>query len=258
MTGLDAAIDLAGRLADAARAIAVGHFRADTLAIQAKPDGTPVTAADLEIETALRGMIADAFPDHGVLGEEWGDDRLDAPFVWVLDPIDGTKSFIIGKPLFGTLIALMRHGTPVLGVIEMPVLAERWLGVEGQPTTLNGVPVVSRRRTGLSECWLSATTPEMFANEDATAFARLRAGCRGAVYGNDCYAYGLLALGSLDLVCEATMKPFDYCALVPVVTGAGGRISDWQGEPLGLASDGRVIAAGDPAIHAVALGALAG
>jgi inositol-phosphate phosphatase/L-galactose 1-phosphate phosphatase/histidinol-phosphatase len=175
----------------------------------------------------------------------------------VLDPIDGTKSFVTGKPLFGTLIALLREGTPIVGVIDMPALDERWIGVDGRPTTFNGRPTRVRPCPDLDRAWLYASSPHMFPGADAEAFERLRLRCRAGIYGADCYAYGLLASGTVDLVCEATTQPHDYCALVPVVTGAGGVISDWHGRPLGLQSDGRVLAAGDPSMHATAREVLA-
>jgi inositol-phosphate phosphatase/L-galactose 1-phosphate phosphatase/histidinol-phosphatase len=257
MSEVDAFVILAERLAEAVRPIVMGYFRSG-VTIDDKADTTPVTVADREAETAMRRLIADACPDHGILGEEYGADRVDATYVWVLDPIDGTKSFVTGKPLFGTLIALLREGTPIVGVIDMPALGERWIGVDGRPTTFNGRPARVRPCPDLDRAWLYASSPHMFPGADAEAFERLRLKCRAAIYGADCYAYGLLASGTVDLVCEATTKPHDYCALVPVVTGAGGMISDWRGRPLGLESDGRVLAAGDEGAHATAREVLAG
>jgi inositol-phosphate phosphatase / L-galactose 1-phosphate phosphatase / histidinol-phosphatase len=257
MSDPDDALTLAVRLADAARPIAVRYFRSG-LAIDRKADTTPVTEADREVERQLRAMIEDAFPDHGILGEEHGAVRLDARSVWVIDPIDGTKGFVTGKPLFGTLIAMLRDGAPLVGVIEVPALGERWVGTEGRPTTFNGRAVTVRACADLRDAWVYSSTPYMFQGADAVAFDRLRAETREPVFGADCYAYGLLANGTIDLVCEAMMHPYDYCALVPVVEGAGGVITDWQGAPLGLRSDGRVLAAGDARAHAAALALLAG
>ncbi len=257
MSEVDAFVILAERLAEAVRPIVMGYFRSG-VTIDDKADTTPVTVADREAETAMRRLIADACPDHGILGEEYGADRVDATCVWVLDPIDGTKSFVTGKPLFGTLIALLREGTPIVGVIDMPALGERWIGVDGRPTTFNGRPARVRPCPDLDRAWLYASSPHMFPGADAEAFERLRLKCRAAIYGADCYAYGLLASGTVDLVCEATTKPHDYCALVPVVAGAGGMISDWRGRPLGLESDGRVLAAGDEGAHVTAREVLAG
>ncbi len=253
---LDTWTALAERLADAARPIALTYFRGD-LDIEAKADMTPVTVADREAEAAMRALIEDAFPDHGIFGEEFGTVRPDAEHLWVLDPIDGTKSFVTGKPLFGTLIALLHRGRPVVGVIDAPALGERWVGAAGRATTFNGRPVRARPCTDLARAWLYATSPHMFEPDDVAAFERLRRRAHQAVYGADCYAYGLLAAGFVDLVAEAGMQPYDYCALVPVVEGAGGVITDWRGGPLTIGSDGRVLAAGDAAVHAAALQALA-
>jgi inositol-phosphate phosphatase/L-galactose 1-phosphate phosphatase/histidinol-phosphatase len=251
-------IDLAVALADAARPITRRYFRAGA-EIHDKADATPVTAADREAETAMREMIEAAFPDHGIVGEEFGEVRAEAEHVWVLDPIDGTKSFVTGKPLFGTLIGLARAGRPILGVIDQPVLDERWIGAAGRATTFNGEPAAVRACAALDQAWLYATSPEMFGDgANWTAFDRLRRAVKHPVYGADCYAYGLLASGYVDLVAEASLKPFDFTAVVPVVTGAGGVMTDWQGAPLTTASDGRVLAAGDPAVHAAALTVLGG
>ena len=248
---------LAGALADKAAAVIRRYFRGN-LTIETKPDETPVTVADREAEAEIRALIEARFPDHGILGEEHGRTRPEADYVWVIDPIDGTKSFIAGVPLFGTLIALTFKGAPVLGVIDQPILRERWLGADGRKTMLNGKPIATRACSALGGATLFATSPEMFGGGDAQAFARVRQGVKLARYGADCYAYGLLAAGFVDLVIEAGLKPYDYCALVPVIEGAGGEMSDWAGEVLSLRSDGRVIAAGDPALAAAARSALAG
>jgi histidinol-phosphatase len=244
-------------MADAVRPIVMGYF-ADSVAFETKADLSPVTAADREAEATMRRLIDAAWPEHGILGEEYGAARLDARFLWVLDPIDGTKSFVTGKPLFGTLIALLRDGRPIVGVIDMPALGERWVGVEGRPTTFNGRPVRVRTCDALDRAWLYATSPRMFDGPDAAAFERLRSSCYADIYGADLYAYGLLARGRVDLVCEASLKPYDYCAAVPVIEGAGGCITDWQGRALSLSSGGRVLAAGDERAHRAARETLAG
>ena len=255
----DSFIALAEKLANAARLISLRHFRS-SLTIEDKADDSPVTIADREAEAAMRGIIEESFPDHGIFGEEFGKVRSDAEYIWVLDPIDGTQPFVTGIPLFGTLIALVHRGKPVVGVLDCPALNERWVGVEGRPTTYNGQPAGVRACEELNRAWLLATSPHMFPGDDFEAFERLRKKTRRgrAVYGGECYAYGLLANGSVDLVVEATMQPYDYLAHVPVINGAGGIITDWQGEPLNLNSDGRVLAAGDARMHKVALEVLAG
>ncbi len=242
---------LAEKLADATRPIVMKHFRAP-LDVIAKEDATPVTVADRKAEKTMRSMIAESFPVHGILGEEFGGENTDAEFVWVLDPIDGTKAFITGTPLFGTLIALLKDGAPIIGIIDMPALNERWVGCEKRPTTFNGKPVQTRSCNAIGDAWLYATTPHMFEGDDFSSFERVRKQARQTQYGIDCYSYGLLANGSCDLVIEATMGAHDFCALEPVITGAGGVITDWQGAPLGLKSDGRVVAATDESLAKLA------
>jgi inositol-phosphate phosphatase/L-galactose 1-phosphate phosphatase/histidinol-phosphatase len=250
-------VSLALRMADAARPIALRYFRAENR-LAFKGDGTPVTAADKEIEAAIRDIIQRDVPDHGIYGEEHGQLRTDADFVWVVDPIDGTKSFATGKPLWGVLIALAFKGKPVVGLIDQPFMDERWLGVEGQPSTFNGKPIATRACAALGDAWLYATTPDMFTGDEVAAFARLKGKVRHGLYGADCYAYGLLANGHVDIVCEAHLKPYDYCALVPIIEGAGGIATDWQGVPLTLSSGSQVLAAGDRKLHETARKALLG
>ena len=250
-------LQTAERLVAASGPILRQYFRA-RIDVDIKADASPVTRADRESETAMRRLIETAHPEHGILGEEYEAVRPDAEYLWVLDPLDGTKAFITGKPLFGTLVALLRAGVPILGVIDAPVLDERWIGAAGRPTTFNGAPVRTRQCGAPGEAMLNTTTPDMFEGADAEAFARLRGAVRGTHFGGDCYGYALLASGFLDLVVEAKMKPFDYLPLVAVVEGAGGRITDWAGRTLGLQGDGRVLAAATPALHAAAAGLLAG
>ncbi len=254
---LDAFLALALRLADAAGAEIRPYFRRP-LVIDDKPDLTPVTAADRAAEAAMRALIEAHFPEHGIVGEEFGRVREDAEFVWVLDPIDGTKSFISGVPLFGTLIALTRRRRPILGIIDQPISRERWVGATGRPTTLNGAPIHCRACPALAAATLFATTPDMFKGDDAIAFARVSAAVKLTRFGADCYAYGLLAAGFVDLVLEASLKPYDFCAMVPIVEGAGGVATDWRERALDLASDGRILIAGDRRAHQAALALLDG
>jgi inositol-phosphate phosphatase/L-galactose 1-phosphate phosphatase/histidinol-phosphatase len=205
----------------------------------------------------MRRLIAARFPDHGIIGEEFGREREDAEFVWVLDPIDGTKSFISGVPLFGTLIALARHGRPILGIIDQPISRERWIGAAGRPTLFNGVPIRCRPCPSLAAATLFATSPDMFQGGDVAAFARVAAAVKLVRFGADCYAYGLLAHGFVDLVIESGLKPYDFSAILPVVEGAGGVATDWRGAKLTVASDGRVVFAGDRRAHEAALALLA-
>jgi inositol-phosphate phosphatase / L-galactose 1-phosphate phosphatase / histidinol-phosphatase len=255
--GIEGFLTLAGELADAAGAAIRPTFRT-RLEIDDKPDLSPVTVADRTAELAMRRLIEARFPDHGIIGEEFGRVREAAEFVWVLDPIDGTKSFISGVPLFGTLIALTERGRPLLGIIDQPISHERWVGAVGRPTTLNGAPIRCRNCANLASATLFATTPDMFKGDDAVAFVRLAASAKLVRFGADCYAYGLVAAGFVDLVVEASLKPYDFCAMVAIVEGAGGVASDWQGRPLTVASDGRVAIAGDARTHAAALALLGG
>jgi inositol-phosphate phosphatase / L-galactose 1-phosphate phosphatase / histidinol-phosphatase len=254
---IDAFVALALDLADAAGAVIRPYFRT-RLVIDDKPDLSPVTAADRAAEAAMRTLIERHFPDHGIIGEEFGRVREAAEFVWVLDPIDGTKSFISGVPLFGTLVALTHAGRPIVGVIDHPILRERWLGAAGRASTLNGAAIGCRACAELAAATLFATTPDMFKGADAAAFARVSHAVKLTRFGADCYAYGLLAAGFIDIVLEASLKPYDFCAIVPIVEGAGGLATDWRGNGLGLASDGRVLVAGDTRAHRAALALLAG
>nr|HIL74614.1 histidinol-phosphatase [Rhodospirillales bacterium] len=245
-------IELAEKLADIARPIVTNYFRSN-IKILDKENLTPVTAADREAETAIRIVLESECPKHGILGEEFGSHNLDAEYVWIIDPIDGTKAFVTGKPLFGTLIALCKNGSPVLGIIDQPILKERWIGAIGHPTTHNGNLISTRACKRIGDAWLSATSPDMFKGKHETAFKQLAGKVKFPLYGGDCYSYGLLASGFSDIICEATMQPYDYCALVPIIEGAGGKISNWAGEPLKISSDGTVLATGDAILHEIAI-----
>ena len=245
----DRFIGLANELADAARPIAARYFRTQ-VAIDDKTDNSPVTIADREAETAMRDLLTRHVPEHGVFGEEHGAVRTDAEYVWVLDPIDGTKAFITGLPIFGTLIALLHRGKPVMGIIDQPILKERWLGVEGQRSTFNGQPISVRACPSLANAYMYSTAPIMFPGAYEKPHEALTKKVKLFRWGGDCYAYGLLASGHVDLVVEASLKLYDFAALVPVVKGAGGLITDWRGKELDMNSDGSVLAAGDAKVHA--------
>jgi inositol-phosphate phosphatase/L-galactose 1-phosphate phosphatase/histidinol-phosphatase len=244
-------VALAHRLADAARPIANRYFRTG-LTVDDKTDASPVTVADREAETAMRALLTEHVPEHGVFGEEHGAVRIDAEYVWVLDPIDGTKAFITGLPIFGTLIALLHRGQPVMGVIDQPILKERWLGVAGERSTFNGKPIQVRNCAELAQAYMYSTAPIMFPGAFEKRHEALTQRVKLFRWGGDCYAYGLLASGHVDLVVENSLKLYDFAALVPVVKGAGGLITDWAGNELDINSDGSVLAAGDPAIHRAA------
>jgi histidinol phosphatase-like enzyme (inositol monophosphatase family) len=240
-------IALAIRLADAAGAAIRPFYRA-AFDHEAKADASPVTEADRAAEAAMRRILDAEAPRDGIIGEEYGRIREGASRQWVLDPIDGTVSFMAGRPIFGTLIALLEGGFPVLGIIDQPIASERWIGAAGVETTLNGRAVRTRPCRELADAVLASTGPQHFDEHAAEHFMALAAKTsRRTVWGGDCYNYGLLASGHLDLVVEAGLKLHDFAALVPVVEGAGGMMTDWDGEPLHEGSAGHVIALGDPA-----------
>ena len=252
LAAAEAAADVAGCV--------VRPFFRTRLAASDKPDASPVTMADRTAEQAMRAVLAERLPDHGILGEEFGLDRPDARLRWVLDPVDGTRAFITGRPSFGVLVALLDGGVPVLGLIDQPITRERWIGVAGQLTrfvsrSLPGTPR-TRACASLAEAELSCTSPELLADR-APRWHGLRARVKRASWGGDCYAYGLLALGQIDVIAECGMQPWDWSALVPVVEGAGGRMTDWQGDTLRQDGDGTVLAVGDAALLAPAVQALA-
>lgn len=245
---LRADIALAKRLADAAGDAIRPHFRAD-VGCERKEDASPVTVADRAAEEAMRRILKAEVPRDGIIGEEFGAEEGATGRSWVLDPIDGTTSFLVGRPIFGTLIALVVDGWPVLGIIDQPILKERWIGAAGKRTTFNGTPVSTRACRKLDEATLATTGPHYFDEHDGEHFMGLaaRTDHRRMVMGGDCYNYALLASGHIDLVCEAGLKLHDWAALVPVVEGAGGTMCDWNGDPLHGGSDGHVLALGDPA-----------
>lgn len=222
-------------------------------AFVSKGDDSPVTEIDRRVETELRRRIAEAFPEHGIQGEEFGAQATDAEHVWVIDPIDGTKAFVAGIPVFGTLIALTRRGIPILGVIDQPMTRERWIGAEGYPTTLNDVRVATSGRKILSEAVLSTSSIELYEPGSLPTFKALRSSVHWCVYGGSCYAYGRLASGGIDVAIDPFFTPHDVLAHVPVIANAGGVITDWEGAPLTLHSSGRCLAAANPELHQAAL-----
>ena len=241
-------VQLANRLADAAGAAIRPLFR-NTFVLESKGDASPVTEADRAAEAAMRKIIEAEYPRDGIIGEEYGEKPGSSGRTWVLDPIDGTTSFIAGRPIFGTLIALLQEGWPVLGVIDQPIAQERWLGAAGTPTLFNGQPIQTRPCRTLDNALLATTGPHYFTDDEAVSFLALasKVARRRIIYGGDCYNYGLVASGHVDCVVEAGLKLHDFAALVPIVEGAGGTMCDWSGEPLNADSDGSVIALGDPA-----------
>lgn len=244
-------------LADASRSVlapAIGQFHD----VEVKGDATLVTQIDREIEARLREMIAKRFPSHGMVGEEWGTANREAEFVWVIDPIDGTGQFVAGVPVYGTLIGLAQGGRPVVGVADHPATDDRWVGVAGVGTTRNGKAVRVRRCGELARAMLSTSSPDFYKPAEWERFRALRREVRWAVYGASCYAYALLASGRVDLAVDCGLDIFDLAALVAIIEGAGGTVTDWRGQPITLAWAGSIVAAGDPEVHERALAILAG
>ncbi|KFK92318.1 MULTISPECIES: inositol monophosphatase family protein [unclassified Serratia (in: enterobacteria)] len=224
---------------------------------ETKDDLSPVTQIDQQVEQLIREQLNQAFPSHGILGEEFGAEAQNEEWVWVIDPIDGTKQFIAGVPVYGTLLALCHHGQPVVGIIDIPALDERWVGITGQPSTLNGHPITTRPCLNLAEALMSTSNTEFVLPEHRAGYNHLLKASKWRIYGAACYAYGCLAAGRIDLsVDSGGMREVDYCAMVPIIEGAGGKITDWHGEPLTMYSKSTVVAAGDPRLHAQVLATL--
>ncbi len=233
-----------------AAAAAIRPFFRTVIPADLKADQTPVTIADRKAELAMRDVLARLTPECGILGEEFGLERAEAALRWVLDPIDGTRAFITGRPTFGTLIGLLDGDDPIVGIIDQPITGERWIAAAGRPTRFAGPlggQIGCRTCATLAHAELSCTSPEMFGGE-LPRWQRLAAQVRRNYWGGDCYAYGLLALGQIDVVVECDLQPWDWAALVPVITGAGGRVTDWDGNPPRVEGDGRIIAVGDPGL----------
>jgi histidinol phosphatase-like enzyme (inositol monophosphatase family) len=269
------AVDFAAfveRLAQVSSEVIIPFFRSAIRAEDKSKGGVfdPVTEADRAAEVAMRRLIGQTFPAHGVIGEEYGRDRPEAEDVWVLDPIDGTKSFISGLPLWGTLIGLMHRGRPVYGMMSQPFTRERYFG-DGKRARWRGLALPrgdgangewtnrtlrARACPSLAEATLMTTSPLLFGEDDRAAYRRVEKPARLTRYGGDCYAYCMLASGFVDVVIEANLKPYDIVALVPIIEGAGGVVTNWEGGP--AAAGGRIIAAGDLRVHEEAMKLLAG
>jgi myo-inositol-1(or 4)-monophosphatase len=241
----------------AAAGDAILPFFRTSLSVENKSRGAnfdPVTAADRSAEAAMRAMIRRTFPDHGILGEEYGAERTDSEYVWILDPIDGTKSFIAGMPVWGTLIALTRENEPVYGMMHQPFTRESFTGDSGAARYRGPVgerALRVRRCAELAEAVLCTTSPLLMNDTDRATFRNVEQGVRLSRYGGDCYAYCMLAAGHIDLVIETELKPYDILPLIPIIVGAGGVVTSWGGGS--PRAGGRIVAAGDKRVHAQAL-----
>jgi histidinol phosphatase-like enzyme (inositol monophosphatase family) len=245
-------MDFAHLLADDASKATLAHFR-KAIDVANKDSGgyDPVTEGDRAAERAMVRRITRSHPDHGVLGEEFGSRNETAALRWVLDPIDGTRAFIMGQPLWGTLIGLLEGDQPVLGLMSQPFTEERFWGTSAGAFWRRGTAPARRlkTRTGgkLADAILTATTPDMFTSADFAAFNRVGAAARMTRFGGDCYNYCLLAAGFIDVVAETGLKPYDIVALIPIIEKAGGVVTTWDGKP--ATSGGRIVACGDKRVH---------
>ena len=253
----EAHVTFAIALADQGRQIMSGALLARP-AVELKPDSSYVTDTDKGIEHALRTMIETQFPTHGILGEEYGAQNADAEYVWVLDPIDGTAAFVAGLPVFGTLIALLHEGVPVIGVIDHLITNDRWVGASGRPTAHNGTAVHTRQCPSLAQAMLAVSNPDFFSAQEQPLFERIRSRTQWRIYGGSCFSYGLLASGRIDMCIDSSLDIYDFAPFVPILAGAGGIITDWQGKAINMHSGPQILAAGDPARHAEALALLQG
>jgi inositol-phosphate phosphatase/L-galactose 1-phosphate phosphatase/histidinol-phosphatase len=250
-----AALPLAQRMADEARTIIKRYFRTRP-AVDAKGDASPVTIADREVEQMMRRHIEASFPEHGIKGEEFAPRNPEADWCWHLDPIDGTKSFLSGSLCFGTQIALSYRGDPVLGLIDQPITGERWLASTTQTSVLNDQAIRTSVCRELADAVLYTSDFACFREHQVAPFRHLRDAVNVTRYSHDCYAAGLLALGQIDLLLEANVHPYDIAAQIPVILGAGGVVSDWEGNPVRLEGPANLLASANAELHGKALARL--
>lgn len=230
----------------------------DRSTAELKPDRTFVTTTDRAIEARLREVIMARFPQHGIWGEEYGRHQPGAGWQWILDPIDGTAQFIAGIPVYATLIALARDGVPVLGLMDFPAIEERWTGCVGELTRRNGEICRTSGVTTLADAVMSTSSPDFYAEAERPVLDTLRQATRWRIYGGAALSYGRLAAGRTDLACDASFQVYDFACFRPIIEGAGGVLTDWEGQPLTLASGNRVLAAATPALHAAARSRMSG
>ena len=236
----------AEKLADRSRAMLL-EAKDKAPEVDIKSDASFVTTTDKAVETALREMILETYPDHGILGEEFDNLNLDADLVWVLDPIDGTAAFVAGIPVYGTLIGLAWKGKPFVGVIDHPVTDDRWTGVSHLLARHNGTPIKVRSCASVETAYATCSNSDFMSEDELARFTVLRKRAQYVQYGGSCYAYGVLASGRTDLAVDSGLDPFDVYASAAVIEGAGGYMTDWNGNPLSFDMAGHVIAAGDKA-----------
>ena len=246
---LDELVSFANYLSDESAKVIKQYFR-KSINIINKEDDSPVTIADKNTELKIRELIANKYPHHGILGEEFEDKDTDSEYLWVIDPIDGTRSFIAGHKDFGTLIALLHNKKPIIGIINCPIHKERWVGVEGHQTTMNGIKVKTSDKQTLDTSYLSSTGLYMFDNDNfKKGFDKKIKLTRYHRYGGDCYNYGMIASGYIDIVIENTLKVHDYMALIPIIEGSGGEITDKFGNLINFDSDGSIVVSSNKKLH---------
>lgn len=244
----DEFIAFAQELADAARAFLADRHEGSRFTT--KEDASPVTEFDRGVESTLREMIRRRYPEHGIIGEEYPPEAPDAEFVWIMDPIDGTKSFVAGLPVFTTLIGLCRDRAPVVGIIDASVPKDRWLGVEGRPSTLNDHEISTSGRTALDGATLGWSQPDALLECHRTGFEALNERVAWRVFGAASYGFGRLAAGAIDVCAySGSIGSYDVCALVPIIEGAGGTITDGEGEAITTRTPQACVAAATPELH---------
>ena len=248
-SNLDEFISFANHLSDESAEIIKQYFR-KSIHIENKEDESPVTVADKNTELKIRELISNKYPTHGILGEEFDGKDMDSEYLWVIDPIDGTRSFIAGHKDFGTLISLLHNKKPIIGIINCPMHEERWVGIQGEKTKMNGQIVQTSNKKNLDQSYLSSTGLYMFNNDNfKKGFEKIIDTTRYHRFGGDCYNYGLVASGYIDIVIENMLKIHDYMALIPVIEGAGGKITDSSGNMIGFDSNGSVVVSANEELH---------
>ena len=242
-------VSFANHLSDESAKIIKQYFR-KSIEIENKEDESPVTVADKNTELKIRNLILNKYPNHGILGEEFEGKDIESEYLWVIDPIDGTRSFIAGHKDFGTLIALLKNKKPIIGIINCPIHEERWVGIDGQQTTMNGQLVNTSNKQVLDESYLSSTGLYMFENDSfKKGFEKIINKTRYHRFGGDCYNYGMVASGYIEIVIENMLKVHDYMALIPIIEGAGGKITDKFGKKINFDSDGSVVVSANKKLH---------
>ena len=244
--------DFSQKLISSSRKILLKAYRSK-FDVQVKQDSSPVTLIDRRVEKKLRTLITDIFPNHSIIGEEYPSINLQSPYKWVIDPIDGTRAFITGKPTFGTLIALYKEDEPIFGIIDMPVLDELWLGIKNHGCFCNNKKVTVSNINNISKATIVSSSPDAFNKTQLKLYNKIKKNCLRSVWGGDCHNYGLLAGGFLDIVIECNLKWHDIAALIPIVEEAGGIASDFCGRKLTINGDGNILACNSKIVHSQVL-----